>query len=78
MKFGCAAVGLDKILGFLRNLPVQTAVEMLDNANIRRFFLVIAESDFERFVQLVSVIVHLEVRLTALSYQIKCIAGEDP
>ena len=51
---------------------------MLDNANIRRFFLVIAESDFERFVQLVSVIVHLEVRLTALSYQIKCIAGEDP
>jgi hypothetical protein len=37
---------------FFRDVPVYPAKEVLDDANLHRFFLMIAQRDFNRFVEL--------------------------
>src|SRR5947208_2252658 len=46
-EFDGLAVFLLEVVGFGGDLPVRAAIEMFDDANFDRLFLVIAEADFE-------------------------------
>ena len=80
-EFYRLGVGLDKLGRFLRDCPIRSAIQMLDNADFdgRRF--VVPKLDFEGFIHRVhvsgSIIFFFEARLVALAREIKGTAGED-
>ena len=49
-EFDRLCIYLPKRRGFLRYCPVERATEMLHNADFHRVLLMIAQSDFEGFV----------------------------
>jgi hypothetical protein len=62
-EFPRPAVGLCEFIRLMRQIPVEAAIHVLDDPDIRRFLLVIANLSLEGFVNDVLVGVDLKIRL---------------
>ena len=71
------SVCLVNAIGALGDIPVHAAIHVLDGAHLDGFFLVVAQLDFERFIDPVLIDINPVVGLAALANDVECVAGKD-
>ena len=77
-KLNSLAVGLDKIVGLLENIPVYPAIQMFDDPEFDGLvFLVITDFYFESLVEPIVACIDLIMRSFPFAYEVECVARID-